>query len=191
MDVAGLHDRWATRLNRDEAARYAGFRLDRDKRDYLAAHVLLKSQKPPDLAPWSLTHTDGLAAVAFSTARGKPVGVDAEPVSAVDRLETMREVLLSPEDDPAIGLVELWTAKEAYLKSIGEGFSTERGFGVLVLLDCAPLGRVDDWDMIAIRDARLGVRARAWSRRVGGHVVSVVGEGTDGGVPLLERVTLP
>jgi phosphopantetheinyl transferase (holo-ACP synthase) len=102
----------------------------------------------------------------------------------------MREVLRSPVDAPEIGLVELWTVKEAFLKSIGEGFATPRGFGVLSLLECALGERVDDWRTIAIRDARTGVRTIAWTRRVGDHVLSVVGGDSPDTAPRLERVTL-
>jgi 4'-phosphopantetheinyl transferase len=93
------------RLSQDERTRYARFRFARDRRDYAAAHALLRTSlsRYADLAPeswrfhetpggkpslvldagvprlsFNLSHTDGLVACAI--AGGAEVGIDVESV---------------------------------------------------------------------------------------------------------------
>jgi 4'-phosphopantetheinyl transferase len=77
---------------------------------------------------FSLSHTDGLVAVAVGEC-----GVDVEALSRGNEiLDTvlrafapaeLEEVRLLPADDQVRRAVELWTAKEAYLKALGTGIS--------------------------------------------------------------------
>ena len=193
----------------DEANRLANLRLERDQRDYLAAHVLLRvafrkgrgtdlDAPLADRAGWSLTHSEGFVACALAVDSRHAIGVDAEPLEAAARLETLADTFMSATEmgllpsDPdgrARRMVEIWTAKEAVLKALGEGFSGEEGFGVLAELESTPLGTLDDWGTISVRDARTGSAYSAWGRWVEGHALMVVAEGNEG-TPRLEGVTL-
>lgn len=72
----------------------------------------------------SITHTDGVAAAAFSFA---PVGIDAEAYRNVN--EKLAKKALAPceyerwqkADDRSLAFLYNWTAKESYLKLTGEG----------------------------------------------------------------------
>jgi phosphopantetheinyl transferase len=213
LDLQRLAADWGSSLDEQEAERFRGLRLERDRRDYLAAHVLLRLALrdewgrdpalplPADRSGWSLTHCDGLVACAVAPAQGDGVGVgiDAEHLSAADRLQAMPEAFLSPGDagwidmDQALRsrrLVELWTVKEALLKARGEGITGPAGTAVLRALECTPTGTVDEWATIAVRDVHTNDRVLAWVRCVGEHVLAVVSLGTHGGVPRLSRLPL-
>jgi hypothetical protein len=189
LNYGELFAQWGDTLAGAEITHLRSLRLERDRRDYVAAHVLQRLIAQSGMGRSSLTHCDGFVACAFSMDDEAPIGVDAEPATAQARLKSITEVLLAAEDSPAISHVALWTVKEAYLKQTGEGFTGVSGFAVLHQLECTLVERVDDWDMIALRDARTGSRVGAWTRRVGGHVVSVVG-GETNSAPRLERVVL-
>lgn len=92
-----------------------------------------KPELPPpfDALHFNLSHCEDLAVIALSD-KG-PVGIDVESNNrAVDLLECEStfchpsEVTLLPLDrnERAIALLDLWTAKEAFLKAIGTGLSS-------------------------------------------------------------------
>jgi 4'-phosphopantetheinyl transferase len=140
------------RLSNAERDRAARFVRGRDRRAYAAAHALLRRaldlaagrrawrltanalgkpvlDPPCDDIRFSLSHTDGLVAVAL--ARGRDVGVDVE-AAARDPDETVfSSLVLAPEEiaeldrfaDRPERLLRLWVAKEAFAKAIGVGLS--------------------------------------------------------------------
>lgn len=77
----------------------------------------------------SLSHSGGLALLAISA--GPRVGIDVELVRPRPRLARLAERVLTPEELAAWrsrpeperlrAFLDAWTAKEAYLKAIGEG----------------------------------------------------------------------
>jgi phosphopantetheinyl transferase len=211
VDVAALAERWADRLTHDEDARFDSFRFERDRRDYLAAHVLvrralLRERGLNPISPvtdeprgWSLTHTEGFVACAIATSVDGRVGIDSEPISAAERLSELTDVFLSPTErralpsDPngsAVRMVEIWTAKEAVLKALGEGFSGEEGFGVLAALESQASKSVDEWDTLSVRDARTGSAYRVWRRWVNTHALAVVAIEAKEEKPRLRQVLL-
>jgi phosphopantetheinyl transferase len=183
-------------LTHDEAAAFDRLKLDRDRRDYLAAHVVARlclaeawgrdrsGALPDDRAGWSLTHADGFVACAALAAPSGSIGIDAEPLSARPRLEMLAEAVGSPHEREQLDLVGLWVAKEAYLKARGEGFSGEAGFAVLRSIEATPANTVDEWAIIHLRDARTGAGARVWTRGEGDHVVAICAPGEE--APRLE-----
>jgi hypothetical protein len=211
IDLGALRAAWEGRLTPDERQRLATLQLPRDQRDYLAAHVLLRlalhevraADPEPDPASdrrgWSLTHANGLVACAVATHQTTPIGVDTEHRSAAVRLETMVDTFLtsseiallpSDPDDRAARMVEIWTAKEALLKARGEGFSGDSGFGVLRRLESTPLGKLDGWATISVRDTRTGAACSALGCWVEGYALSVVVIEGKGGAPRLTVVKL-
>lgn len=195
VDVAALLERWADALTDDEAAKFKSLRIERDRRDYLAAHALARtallrerrlhriSVRPDERRGWSLTHTDGFVACAIATSVDGYIGIDSEPISAAKKLAELTDVFLTPTErlvlpsDPkqrAVRMVEMWIAKEAVLKALGEGFSGEQGFGVLAALESTPLGSVDEWGTISVRDARTGAAHRVWRRWIDTHALAIV-----------------
>lgn len=217
VDLDRLAAEWADLLDAQEIARFVGLRFGRDRRDYLAAHVLLRLgmketwgrdhvlPPPADRSGWSLTHCEGFVACALSGepdsagGRDRAVGVDAEPLKSADRLRTMTETFVSPGDlgwlatDPSVRskrLVEIWTVKEAVLKARGEGLTGTDGTAVLRALSCNPEGTVGEWTTLLVRHARTDDRVRAWVRCVGEHVLAVATLGTRDTVPRVSRLPL-
>jgi 4'-phosphopantetheinyl transferase len=80
---------------------------------------------------FNLTHSDGMAAVAFTT--GCQLGIDAEHIRPLadmqpiaDRSfgsEEAAELMLLPENERERAFFRCWTRKEAYIKAIGDGLS--------------------------------------------------------------------
>lgn len=80
---------------------------------------------------FSLSHTSGMIAVAVS--RRRRVGIDAEHVNSVGTPDSLAPLCLAaaeyqeycalPERQRAGRLLEVWTAKEAYLKTAGCGLN--------------------------------------------------------------------
>lgn len=76
----------------------------------------------------NLSHTDGVAVAAVSDC---PVGVDVQKVRAVSAAVKNRvcaeaeraEIAASPDPDRAFA--EMWTKKESYVKSLGQGIATD------------------------------------------------------------------
>jgi phosphopantetheinyl transferase len=211
VDFAALHAEWHASLSGEETYQLAKLRLERDQRDYLCAHVLLRHAlreawgtslaAPPPVSRqgWSLTHAAGFVACAIADDPTGAVGIDSEPLAASERLEsiadtflTTAELALMPSDPNgrARRMVEIWTAKEAVLKALGEGFGSADGFSVLTMLESTPLERVDDWGTISVRDARNDAAFGARVRWVDGFALAVaVIEGNEG-IPRLTGVTL-
>jgi 4'-phosphopantetheinyl transferase len=146
--LGGLLDR----LDDAERARAARFIFDRDRRTYAAAHALLRHaldleagprpwgfaagtygkprlDPPCDDIRFSLSHTDGLVAVALT--HGQEVGVDVETASRDPDEDALASLALAPREvadldglvDRRARLLQLWVAKEALAKAIGEGLS--------------------------------------------------------------------
>jgi len=195
IDRRALTDEWAAVLTTEEAARLSSLRLERDQRDYLAAHVLLRralgaerglgprSLRPGERIGWSLSHTDGFVVCAVAAEPGQAIGVDTESVTAAERLQTMTDTFLTADEltalpsdpnDRAVRMVEIWTAKEAVLKARGAGFSGEEGFRVLSSLQSTPLGMLDGWGKISVRDARTSAAYSVWRRWVAIHAIAIV-----------------
>jgi 4'-phosphopantetheinyl transferase len=80
---------------------------------------------------FNLTHSEGLAAVAFTA--GCQVGMDVEhirPVAEMQQIadryfgsEEAAELMLLPENERERAFFRCWTRKEAYIKAIGDGLS--------------------------------------------------------------------
>ena len=211
VDVRGLEQEWAQFLTADEARKLDKLVLPRDRRDYLCAHLLLrralaaergldpKEVPPAERNGWSLTHTAGFVACAVAADPAAAVGVDAEHLTAAQRLAELTHVFMTAAENAALPsdpngraerMVEIWTAKEAVLKARGEGFSGEEGFRVLLMLESSDLGMLDGWATISVRDARTGAAYSAWRRWVGSHVVTFVAIEGNEGEPRLIGVSL-
>lgn len=102
-----------------------------------------------DVCEVSLSHCDGAVAAAVSK---KPVGVDIEPKDSpryreklFDKIATDRERVWVQDMDPALGIVKLWTRKEASFKRrdqkdfspVGEDAMSDSVRTFLVTLDRA------------------------------------------------------
>jgi len=96
--------------------------------------LILDDHGKPRLAPpfgdlhFNLSHCDELALIAVSN--DGPVGVDLEAITRAEGLIECESSFCHPEEIPqlpfdptsrCLHLLELWTAKEAYLKGIGSG----------------------------------------------------------------------
>ncbi len=141
-------------LSREERARAALFRCDRDRGQFIIAHALKRFMlrgasgktdwtfeagpfgKPAiagDRGPhFNLSHCKGLVACAVSP--DVPLGIDVEPL---DRLvpSGLAEVSLAPGEHAWLldllpqerqrGFLRLWTLKEAFIKATGKGMSQD------------------------------------------------------------------
>lgn len=137
-------------LSEDERARANAFRRDEDRRNSVAASLLVRfvagtalgmapgavtvtrrcpncrgAHGPPYVArgPFlSVSHCEGYAVVAASSV---PVGVDVEPASQRG-LAHLASLILGPEEsrcDDDASLLRVWVRKEATLKATGVGLS--------------------------------------------------------------------
>ncbi|CAH0159790.1 4'-phosphopantetheinyl transferase superfamily protein [Roseomonas sp. CECT 9278] len=142
------------RLDEAERARAGRFVFARDRRAYVLAHALLRfalashgmrwdariaadAQGKPRVDPRdgllhvSLTHTDGLVAVAV--AQDHEVGVDAEAAARDPDEAALRALALAPPEiaeldgaaDRRQRLLRLWVAKEAVAKAVGLGLALQ------------------------------------------------------------------
>lgn len=142
------------------------------KRDYLAAHLLLRMTvgrllgtapagvriargakgRPVvsgELVEVSLSHCPGLGACAVAPGTDM-IGVDAEPFAAAAKIEEITGLVLTPSElawsrsvplEQGVRQVALWTAKEAVLKSRGEGIGTSGDGNALAAIEC----RIESW----------------------------------------------
>jgi phosphopantetheinyl transferase len=192
LDFAALFADWHSSLDDRELRRLASLRHARDRRDYLAAHVLLRlslaaarglpvrGSIPLDRAGWSLTHCAGLVAVVVAQDPGAEVGVDAEPLSSRGRLASMPDVFSSAGERRVVDVVDIWTAKEATLKSHGVGIAGPTGSFILRRLECLPATLTSEtWRALDVVDLRTSARERAWSMRIDDYSLSVVVNGGD------------
>lgn len=151
---------------------------------------VLNDHDKPALAPpnpqeveFNLTHTDGLACLAVT--HGPAIGVDLErrrPVEDKFIAYTLNAAeydrVTAPDAPREAAFFRYWTAKEAYLKSVGTGLQQSlKTFDVDVPLDTAPgmfarcgLPRVDEaeqraqnWQIFTFvaTDAHMGAVALA------------------------------
>ena len=141
-----------------EDAQYRRFVFDVDRHRYLVARALVRTTLsryaavdpqswtfaanafgrpeiagPGNVPPlrFSLTHTNGLVAMAI--AQALDVGLDAEPLDRAvsDTAGVARHfadaeaqaLAALPPDEQARAFLEYWTLKEAYIKATGEGLS--------------------------------------------------------------------
>jgi 4'-phosphopantetheinyl transferase len=172
------------RLDDAERERAGRFVFDRDRRAHAAAHVLLRHALNVEagfrrwrfavnaygklrLVPacddirFSLSHTDGLVAVAL--AHGQEVGVDVEATTRDPDEASLAAIALAPEEvsdlanfaDRRGRLLRLWVAKEALAKAIGIGLSLPlrkvvlRGDPPSVV--SMPDGHAPDWWLRTVR----------------------------------------
>lgn len=116
-----------------------------------------------DAAPWrfNLTHAGNRATLAV--AWEKEVGIDLEPIdpsldlalliAAICTPAEAGAVCALPEGERVMGLLTLWTQKEAYLKGTGEGFSRDPR-----TIDIG-LGHAGS---VSLRDRDLGALVSGW-----------------------------
>ncbi|MEM9384595.1 MAG: 4'-phosphopantetheinyl transferase superfamily protein [Pseudomonadota bacterium] len=157
-----LAAQYASWLSADERERWARFRFERDRDRYLLARGLVRAtlsryvpgraeaawrfrnnahgrpfiahgQQPPgDALYFSLSHTQGLVALAI--ARCEEIGVDVEPLDRDGPHLEMAERFFAPAEATALRalagpaahrkrFVELWTLKESYIKARGMGMA--------------------------------------------------------------------
>ncbi len=86
---------------------------------------------PPGAVRFNLTNTTAL--VACAVASGREVGLDAEPATRADSILEVADVVFTGAEREGLSRLEgaarraralrLWTAKEAYIKARGLGFS--------------------------------------------------------------------
>lgn len=148
--------------------------------------VLVPAQQGVPAVDFSISHADGLVACAI--ARGAHVGVDVESIgrsgieqiaaryfSAVE-LKGMEDTALA---DRRVRFIELWTLKEAYLKTLGVGlglpldsvaFQFDRSGGLAsAVTDGASAG----WQFALFAvgsEFRMAVAARCEAERPGCHI---------------------
>jgi 4'-phosphopantetheinyl transferase len=139
-------------LNADEIQRASRFFFEKDRRLFIVSHALLQfglaaiagshgwkfrvnSYGKPELDPpyghpplhFNLSHTDGLAACAFS--RGHPLGIDVEKIDLQRDFRPLMKKVFSENEQRSLDLrplpdrlptfYRLWTLKEAIIKGIG------------------------------------------------------------------------
>ncbi|MEM9080137.1 MAG: 4'-phosphopantetheinyl transferase superfamily protein [Verrucomicrobiota bacterium] len=81
----------------------------------------------PSLAPphqhlhFNLSHAHDLSLLALAT---HPLGIDLEP-SSRDLTDLASSILHPNEQANSLNLLKLWTAKEAYLKALGQGLQID------------------------------------------------------------------
>jgi 4'-phosphopantetheinyl transferase len=159
-------------LSPGERSAFERLKPPASKRDYLAAHLLLRltvgrllGTAPEEVrlasditgrpvvsgehVEVSLSHCLGLGACAVAPGTDR-IGVDAEPFAAAAQIEEVTGLVLSPSElawsqsvprELCVRQVALWTAKEAVLKSRGEGIGSSDGGNALAAIEC----RIESW----------------------------------------------
>lgn len=143
-----------TLLSPGELKRMESYRFPQDRERYGATQTLKRlilsrylGSRPEELIfqinpqgkpaieglEFSLSHTTGLSLLAVATRN--PVGVDIERIAPQDDLPALSQRILSSSelesyqvlspDERLKAFYQLWTAKEAYVKSLGIGFEME------------------------------------------------------------------
>jgi 4'-phosphopantetheinyl transferase len=143
-------------LSPDERAAFGRLRPPSSRRDYLAAHLVLRlsvaralAVPPPDVrlgydasgrpridgavVQISLTHCHGLGACAVSAVGDTvPVGIDAEPLSAGSRVAEVKDLALTPAEQSWAGATA--TERNARLVALWtakEAVLKARGIGIV------------------------------------------------------------
>lgn len=144
--AAQEYSKWYSLMSSDKQSRVDGFKFEDDKKRTVAADMLAKkaisenfgvdaknvrifqteSGKPYvdiDGCFFSISHSENLVVCVISA---KPVGVDAELVRPVN-IDISKRVCNNSEieyiQEDFCRFFEVWTAKEAYIKAKGSGFS--------------------------------------------------------------------
>ncbi|WP_313135546.1 4'-phosphopantetheinyl transferase family protein [Paracoccus jeotgali] len=149
-----LDGRDACDLSADEQARAARFVFDRDRARYIAGRAALRrilgrylGRAPRDIRfrygafgrplvaglSFNLSHTGDLAALVVAPVADLPLGIDIETVRPIEmavaeahfaapEMATLRAL---PDAGQQAAFYRCWTRKEAYLKAIGTGLSTD------------------------------------------------------------------
>jgi 4'-phosphopantetheinyl transferase len=153
-------------LSPDERARAARFHFARDQRRFVAARALLRGllgrylgldpaevvfgygprgkpflAAPPRSLRFNVSHSDGLALLAF--AEGRELGIDLERERPLSDAEGIAGRFFSagegkalfglPEGERGRAFFRCWTRKEAFIKATGDGLSRPLdGFEVTV-----------------------------------------------------------
>jgi 4'-phosphopantetheinyl transferase len=142
-------------LTSEERARAARYRLGRPRNDFILTRGTLRSllaryggMTPQDLSfryseygkplldgksdlRFNVSHTDGLALIAF--VRTREIGVDVEKINAAPDVRKLAERFFSVRErhsleslsgeDLQAAFFRCWTRKEAYIKARGDGLS--------------------------------------------------------------------
>ena len=153
---------WAAMLDAEERARAARFRMDADRRAYVAAHALtrlmLSATAPVAPADWrvirghagkpeidpahglpwlrfNLSHTRGL--VACAVARDADVGLDVEDLGRREASPGLAERNFAPAEAAMIAALPPEARHEAFLKTwtLKEAFVKATGDGIGLGLD--------------------------------------------------------
>lgn len=156
---AALLAAWWDRLDAAEQARAARFRLEEDRRAYIAAHALLREMlerfgglpasswhfvagpagrpelDPAHALPWlrfNLSHTRGL--VACAVAAWDDIGVDVEDLARPEATPGLAERFFAPEEAAAIAALPAAERHAAFLRiwTLKEAFVKATGEGVAV-----------------------------------------------------------
>ncbi|HET9619874.1 MAG TPA: 4'-phosphopantetheinyl transferase superfamily protein [Kofleriaceae bacterium] len=135
---------------------------------------------PGDELHFNLSHADDVACVAVS--RAGALGVDVEPVRALESRDALAARFFSPRDRATLaalpaaerdrGFWRCWTFKEAYVKALGAGVTHPLDAFDLAFSEAAPrviaerVGPVSPWSLHAFEPAvgyvgALAVRASA------------------------------
>lgn len=171
-------------LSQDERARASRFVFDRDRDRYIAGRARLRvilgqylDQPPADIlfhygahgrpsvdgVAFNLSHTGDQA--LLSVTDHLILGVDIETVAPIDMAVArghfaaaeLRVLLTLPDAERVAAFYRCWTRKEAYLKAVGTGLSTDLSSFVVTLgpddapelLACAP-GDADAWQVFDV-----------------------------------------
>ncbi|GAA0544019.1 4'-phosphopantetheinyl transferase [Rhizomicrobium palustre] len=199
VDLAGLEyatPGWLGLLDKVERARADRFFKARDRLAFIAAHTLKRvalAQALPgrdakalqfdvdpygkpflaeqDRVPFSLSHTNGLVALALSSQTD--LGVDVEALgSPIPHKDAMRSILSAAESaaltyaaDLENTFLVLWTAKEAVAKAEGKGFSLQ--FSEIEVHHDHAQGLSLRWKLWWSRPTPGHILALAWDEREG------------------------
>jgi len=172
----------ASLLSEDECARWQRFRVERARREYLAAHALLRNAlshygtlppqdwrfksnahgKPapdPDCGlRFNLSHSGGLAVCLVSEADAH-VGVDVEPAARANQIAAVAHKVFSPHEQAALDALPAPDKLNRYLDlwTLKEAYVKARGLGFSLPLD--RISFLSDNPDRAPRLARLAVDA--------------------------------
>jgi 4'-phosphopantetheinyl transferase len=207
-------DRLGSQLSTEERNRCARFVFQRDSRIFLLSHCLMRqvlstySGLPPlDLefrlneygkpfplsrqCPYfSLSHTDGMAAIGVATE--PEIGVDVEDTTRTGDWMSLSRSVLSAEEQRGLEDVmpgqerfyEIWTLKEAYIKARGMGLSLPLEDFSIRWDDIGDIGiefhkpndsQPEEWQfaLYPAGNFRVAVAARGRKRRVNFYDVSI------------------